>query len=483
MLRQCSSSMKPIVRRLHQKAHHTFGEGYARPVKDIFTPRDPKQDEQDELSIFSGRTRTVATKAPQPTRKRSVSRHRAGPSAHSPTVTETSSSPGGDSLRTSQSPSISSPSQGSEDMPSLMAYGTAVHPMLVDDMRAFEGQLDAQIQNAQQQFYQVGGSAQAVRAKTGGAYAQALPMQEYEPQTVGYEQPEEPDWRWQQQEIQPPPLPAHAHQPTYDSAYHLPHQQQQQYYDSPPVSDPRTTSYAAVPMYGGADSGPTGPSRSQSGYIPSPPQPVQTQYMMQPQQQQPQEYWHSPVTPTEYHAQGAVYHEPASAHYQHAQPQSRSQSIHGQPSGFATAHAQHPSHHPSHHPQHVHQVAHAARALDVQSPGDVDLIHAARAAWAGAGAEVWAAVRSRIDVLLLCDCRLSRLICSSMSASHWPGIIPSTLLPSSRRRLCLPRPLLPQSSSSRHLPRPEHECHGNFSANYILTVLSITAAAKYIAIL
>ena len=40
--------MKPIIRKIHLKAHQTFTEGYNRPVRDIFAPRDPQQDEQDE---------------------------------------------------------------------------------------------------------------------------------------------------------------------------------------------------------------------------------------------------------------------------------------------------------------------------------------------------------------------------------------------------------------------------------------------------
>ncbi|OSX56730.1 hypothetical protein POSPLADRAFT_1083705, partial [Postia placenta MAD-698-R-SB12] len=135
----------PIVRRLHEKAYQTFSQGLP-PTRDIFAPRVAGA-RHDELSIFSGRTHTVATKANKPARARSVSRRRPGASSSaSPISPDSTGSP----------PVMSSSGSASGAFPSLESYGSAVHPMLVDQMRAFHGELDAQIHSVQAYYLSQG---------------------------------------------------------------------------------------------------------------------------------------------------------------------------------------------------------------------------------------------------------------------------------------------------------------------------------------
>ncbi|TFY69763.1 hypothetical protein EVJ58_g254 [Rhodofomes roseus] len=138
----------PVVRRLHDKAYATYTQGIP-PARDIFTPRvDAKQ--HDELQIFSGRTRTVATKS-HTQRARSVSKRRPGASSSTPSSSSgpispdsmTSPGSGAGSGRSSESPQAASV----EMFPALESYGGEVHPMLVDEMRGFQGALDNQIRD------------------------------------------------------------------------------------------------------------------------------------------------------------------------------------------------------------------------------------------------------------------------------------------------------------------------------------------------
>ncbi|OBZ76843.1 putative transcriptional regulatory protein C1F7.11c [Grifola frondosa] len=131
----------PILRRLQDKAQQAHFKGLQPLRHDIFTPRNAQSDAPDELSIFSGRTRTVATKAHKP-RARSESRRRISPG--------TSSSSGGSAAPTppdsAGSGAGSSPGSGAEVFPMVEPAARArVHPRLVDEMRAWQGQLDAQI--------------------------------------------------------------------------------------------------------------------------------------------------------------------------------------------------------------------------------------------------------------------------------------------------------------------------------------------------
>ncbi|GJE93089.1 fungal-specific transcription factor domain-containing protein [Phanerochaete sordida] len=356
----------PILRRLHQKAYHTFGEGYTRPTKDIFTPRDASGEQQDELSIFSGRTRTVTTKAPLPARKPSPARHRVSPSVHSPASTEASTS-SGDSARASQSPVVTNGPETPEDMPSLSTYGSAVHPMLVDDMRAFDGQLDAQIHDAQQQAQQQYPAVEPPHladAKAGRAYVEASPAQEYEPRVVGYQAPEEPDWRWQQ-EVQSSPASARSQQVMYEAVYHSPHQPQQHFSDHQHPADPHSEGYA-VPVYGGVDGGATTTARAPADYSATAP-PSAPAYILDPQQQQAQhgQYWQPSAPADPYYAQPAAYHDPGNSPYLHSPAHGRPPPLHAQSAEYAAAQlSQYPAHRPVHHSPHhsSHQLQQSAYA-------------------------------------------------------------------------------------------------------------------------
>ncbi|KZT64967.1 hypothetical protein DAEQUDRAFT_565105 [Daedalea quercina L-15889] len=139
----------PIIRRLHDKAYATYTQGIP-PSRDIFTPR-VDAGQHDELQIFSGRTRTVVTKANKPQRARSISKRRPGPSSGTSSSTSgpvspdstTSPGSGSGSGRSSESPQAPS----ADIFPALESYGGAVHPMLVDEMRGFQGVLDDQIRD------------------------------------------------------------------------------------------------------------------------------------------------------------------------------------------------------------------------------------------------------------------------------------------------------------------------------------------------
>ncbi|KAI9068189.1 hypothetical protein FKP32DRAFT_1609038 [Trametes sanguinea] len=130
----------PVVRKLHEKAQAAYFKGFQPLRRDIFTPRGADDSEHfDELSIFSGRTaRTVVTKSNRP--------HRISPSVSSSaaaSATPSDASPGhsqaGSDPRGSQSPAA-------EAFPALeSSYRAAIHPGLVDEMKTFEGQLEAQI--------------------------------------------------------------------------------------------------------------------------------------------------------------------------------------------------------------------------------------------------------------------------------------------------------------------------------------------------
>ncbi|RDX52322.1 hypothetical protein OH76DRAFT_207245 [Lentinus brumalis] len=133
----------PVLRKLHEKAQAAYFQGLQPLRRDIFSPRGA-EPEQDELSIFSGRTpRTVVTKSNRPQRiSPSIS------SSSAVTPPENNSSPSGSqngsggsdyNQRHSQSPAA-------EAFPGLDSqYLPAVHPVLMSELRSFEGQLDAQI--------------------------------------------------------------------------------------------------------------------------------------------------------------------------------------------------------------------------------------------------------------------------------------------------------------------------------------------------
>ncbi|KAF8065271.1 fungal-specific transcription factor domain-containing protein [Lyophyllum atratum] len=109
----------PIIQRLQTKAQQKFldtNNGIPPGIpNDIFKPT-PADNHNDELSIFSGRTHTVATKA------------------HTPPT---------------RAPTVQHPQVPGADMQSF----AGVHPSLVTELREFDGCIEAQIRDA----WQVGG--------------------------------------------------------------------------------------------------------------------------------------------------------------------------------------------------------------------------------------------------------------------------------------------------------------------------------------
>ncbi|KAF8178081.1 fungal-specific transcription factor domain-containing protein [Mycena galopus ATCC 62051] len=118
----------PILHRLSKKAVQVFEEarnGAPSVIpNNIFEPSRPDA-QNDELSIFSGKTHTLTTKAKPP---RTPSQSQASGSVSSP----------------SSSRSLSdSPRQILTDHPSF----AGVHPSLVNELNTFDGTINAQIQN------------------------------------------------------------------------------------------------------------------------------------------------------------------------------------------------------------------------------------------------------------------------------------------------------------------------------------------------
>ncbi|KAK7460806.1 hypothetical protein VKT23_008735 [Stygiomarasmius scandens] len=114
----------PIIRRLLNKAQRVFfdtsnGNPPLGP-NDIFRPSNA--DEEDEMSIFGGKTHVVTTKVTKPA---------------------TARSPAG-SARSSQSPS-GSPQQAFTTTNPVFA---GVHPSLISEYNGFDGHISAQISNA-----------------------------------------------------------------------------------------------------------------------------------------------------------------------------------------------------------------------------------------------------------------------------------------------------------------------------------------------
>ncbi|KAG6860918.1 hypothetical protein C0995_006042 [Termitomyces sp. Mi166 len=127
-----SSKFLPILQRLQNKARRIFidtNSGIPPSVPgDIFRPTPTGGERKDELSIFSGKTYTLTTKAAPRTRH---------------TTATTSSSPGSPPS-TSDSPSAPSHAFMPVDNPSF----ANVHPSLVMELRGFDGHIAAQIREA-----------------------------------------------------------------------------------------------------------------------------------------------------------------------------------------------------------------------------------------------------------------------------------------------------------------------------------------------
>ncbi|CAL1710217.1 unnamed protein product [Somion occarium] len=244
----------PIIRRLHDKAYNSINQGF-KMQKDIFTPRNVDGENQDELSIFGGRTHTVKSKTTKPSMKRSVSRRRTSPSAASSSGVP--SPP--ESSRSSQSPAVTPSSSQDQHQQaglpapsyyhSLETYGNSVHPMLVDQMRSFEGQLEVQISNAAQYYLTPSSSASSVASPETVLPTSRAPTAEY---------PGDAAHGWHTAE-----RTAHPPQPPPD-IYHYAEPNQQalvppQQHTSQPMfladnhPQPQPVMHT-MPMYGGAES-------------------------------------------------------------------------------------------------------------------------------------------------------------------------------------------------------------------------------------
>ncbi|KAI0752488.1 fungal-specific transcription factor domain-containing protein [Daedaleopsis nitida] len=284
----------PILRKLLEKAQTAYFQGLQPLRPDIFTPR-AAENENDELSIFSGRTpRTVATKSNRPQRiSPSMSSSSAAPSDHS--------SPGSQNGSDTNPHGSQSPVEAFPGLDS--SYRMAVHPELVAELRTFEGQLDAQISEASSYYEHAGQGQQYVYDDTHQAYAQhhQVPMQhtgQPDSQAAWYQANPNAE-QSQTSTTAPSPIAAvppqqlqPQHQQTYPVQYshsqpttqqHVPeHSTQpqlshpQSYHQPPPAAEALPTSIAPhphdIPVYGGAysKSGPPGHAHGQSHYHENP---------------------------------------------------------------------------------------------------------------------------------------------------------------------------------------------------------------------
>lgn len=210
----------PIIRRLHNNATETYvniRQGIEAPRKDIFTPTRPNE-KKDELSIFSGRTHTVTTKSNSttpPTR---------GRRSQAPTSSSNSaSSPMEGTSNASTPPAASDPTQSPHSTDSEpFAH---VHPALAQQLRGFEGQLNAQMHDT---YYNNASMREWVDEINSGIPAQQQQQHYYAPQAEpapSYE-PEQPTYQHQQYAA-PVPQAAYAHD-------YQQHGDQYQYYQPVP---------------------------------------------------------------------------------------------------------------------------------------------------------------------------------------------------------------------------------------------------------
>ncbi|KAI0356832.1 hypothetical protein OH77DRAFT_1588729 [Trametes cingulata] len=204
----------PVVRKLHEKAQAAYYKGFQPLRRDIFTPHSDENEHFDELSIFSGRTaRTVVTKSNRPQRISPSVSSAATPPEASGHRSQTGS--GDSDGRNSQSPAA-------EAFPALeSSYRAAIHPGLVDELRTFEGELEAQI-NQTNAYY---------------AHPPVVPSQQpthLEPPYGGH-----PQHAIQQQQHQQPQQ--HQQHPRQ----HQQHQQHPQHYQPPPQQQPYDIQYQA----------------------------------------------------------------------------------------------------------------------------------------------------------------------------------------------------------------------------------------------
>ncbi|KAI0672081.1 fungal-specific transcription factor domain-containing protein [Trametes maxima] len=229
----------PVVRKLHEKAQAAYYKGFQPLRRDIFASQTDEGEHFDELSIFTGRTaRTVATKSNRPQRI-------------SPSVSSAGTPPGasghGSQTGSSDSDTRNSQSPAAEAFPALdSSYRAVIHPGLVDELKTFEGQINAQTNPYYNQ--QPAGHFEPHVQQPQGYGGQPHQGMQHTPQQQQY------DSRYQghQQHSNVSPPTAHM-QHDYPTQYvqqqhqqQLPQQHQQQQYTSHvPDSQSRRMSYHA----------------------------------------------------------------------------------------------------------------------------------------------------------------------------------------------------------------------------------------------
>ncbi|KAK0220929.1 hypothetical protein EDD85DRAFT_983666 [Armillaria nabsnona] len=214
----------PIVKRLQGKAQKIYFDmrnGIAPTVgKDIFRP-STENDDDDEMHIFSGKTRTLTTKYPP----------RPNPQSRSP-------------QSDSRAPSDSPPQTNNLSF-------TGVHPSLVHELNGFDGHIRAQIESAYEQGNEVFAQAllgqnQPYQAEQQRYLAEEAQLRQAQLHQQQQQRPSPPQQHPPAMQ-QPPPVvqqPAPAIQQSPSTVQHQPPQQQQTYYQPPPVPPPSQQQYA-----------------------------------------------------------------------------------------------------------------------------------------------------------------------------------------------------------------------------------------------
>ncbi|EIW79658.1 hypothetical protein CONPUDRAFT_144866 [Coniophora puteana RWD-64-598 SS2] len=263
----------PILKRLLQKAEQAYSNVAPQATPDIFTPSVPGPKPKDELSIFSGQTHTVNTKAPPIASKiaRTSSATLSMTSTSSPTATASSTTQiSGDSAPTAGGPAPLTgvpvlPQPPLEGVLAQQARDTVnLHPNLVAQWNGLEGHLNAQLYDAQRDSYD-DEDTYMTPATASFPHPLLLPAQPAEssgapvsePRYPQYEQKQEQHRTVPQIQVQAPPpievpqLQAHEAQmeqgtsPVYSQqanyayrdAYRPPQQQQEPPRDTKPYRD------------------------------------------------------------------------------------------------------------------------------------------------------------------------------------------------------------------------------------------------------
>ncbi|KAL7284825.1 hypothetical protein ACG7TL_002135 [Trametes sanguinea] len=359
----------PVVRKLHEKAQAAYFKGFQPLRRDIFTPRGDENEHFDELSIFSGRTaRTVVTKSNRP--------HRISPSVSS-SATPSDASPGhsqaGSDPRSSQSPAA-------EAFPALeSSYRAAIHPGLVDEMKTFEGQLEAQI-NQTNAYYPQPADAQPeqpMQPMQGHAGSSHHYIPHPQQQQIGQQ------YHHQQEDVSPPSAHMQQEYPTHYiqtqqhayPGYHTEPQHGTSSYHAPPPSSHSSSSLSPpshhpagavsphdIPIYGGFSRSPSDHPYDAYAHAGQPTHLVDPSAYAAPAQRS--ELWNVKVplsdsAPQPQHAQAqyipsSAYVQQLDEHVSHPQ-----YSQHAPPSQHPSGHQhqqqqQHQAAYAQSHPQHVH---------------------------------------------------------------------------------------------------------------------------------